>query len=151
MAWQGQEDGMNSTMTVAGDAPETRLVEMVFPERANHYGTLFGGEALSLLGKAAFIAASRRARRNVVMAASSEVVFHEPVRVGDVLELTARVQRIGRSSMTVAVDGVAESLLSGSRRHAMQASFEMVAVNEAGRPIRIEPSHNLQTPEEILP
>ena len=37
---------------------ETRFVEMVFPEQANHYGTLFGGNALSLMGKAAFVAAS---------------------------------------------------------------------------------------------
>jgi len=40
---------------------ETRFVEMVFPEQANHYGTLFGGNALSLMGKAAFVAATRRA------------------------------------------------------------------------------------------
>ena len=42
---------------------ETRFVEMIFPEQANHYGTLFGGHALSLLGKAAFVAATRRAGR----------------------------------------------------------------------------------------
>lgn len=36
---------------------ETRFVEMIFPEQSNHYGTLFGGTALSLMGKAAFVAA----------------------------------------------------------------------------------------------
>ena len=36
---------------------------VVFPDRANHYGTLFGGHALSLMGKAAFIAATRHARQ----------------------------------------------------------------------------------------
>mgnify|MGYP003449498611 CR=1 FL=1 len=41
---------------------ETRFVEMVFPEQANHYGTLFGGHALSLMGKAAFVSATRHAR-----------------------------------------------------------------------------------------
>lgn len=44
------------------NAGEARLCEMVFPEQANHYGTLFGGTALSLMGKAAFVAASRHAR-----------------------------------------------------------------------------------------
>ena len=45
---------------------------MVFPDQANHYGTLFGGAALCLMGKAAFVAASRRARRAVVMAGSDK-------------------------------------------------------------------------------
>jgi acyl-CoA hydrolase len=117
----------------------TRFVEMVFPEQANHYGTLFGGNALNLMGKAAFVAATRRARCAVVMATSDKVQFHEPVRVGELVELTARVERVGRSSMTVAVDVIAETLVTGRRRLAMCGSFEMVAVDDAGRPIPVSP------------
>jgi acyl-CoA hydrolase len=112
----------------------TRFVEMVFPEQANHYGTLFGGAALSLMGKAAFVAATRRARRAVVMATSDKVQFHEPVRVGELIELTASVERVGHSSMTVAVEVVAETLVTGRRRVAMCGSFEMVAVDDTGKP-----------------
>lgn len=115
------------------------FVEMVFPEQANHYGTLFGGNALSLMGKAAFVAATRRARCAVVMATSDKVEFHEPVRVGELVELTARVERVGRTSMTVTVDVVAEALISGHRRLAMRGSFEMVAVDGAGKPIPVPP------------
>jgi acyl-CoA hydrolase len=118
-------------------AEPTRFVELVFPEHANHYGTLFGGHALSLMGKAAFVAATRRARCAVVMATSDKVEFHEPARVGELVELTARVERVGRSSMTVAVKVIAERLVSGQRRIAMQGLFEMVAVDEAGRPTPI--------------
>jgi len=56
-----------SNQPTAGSAEPTRFIEMVFPEHANHYGTLFGGHALSLMGKAAFVAATRRARCAVVM------------------------------------------------------------------------------------
>ncbi|UFZ08494.1 acyl-CoA thioesterase [Bradyrhizobium ontarionense] len=126
-------------------AEPTRFVEIVFPEQANHYGTLFGGAALSLMGKAAFVAATRRARRAVVMAASDRVQFHEPVRVGELVELTAHVERIGRSSMTVVVEVVAETLVTGSRRVAMRGSFEMVAVDAAGRPTPID----VPAPDEI--
>ena len=126
---------MQATLQPAISAIEpTRFVELVFPEQANHYGTLFGGTALSLMGKAAFVAATRRARRAVVMATSDKVQFHEPVRVGELVELTARVERVGRSSMTVIVEVVAEALVSGDRRVAMRGSFEMVAVDEHGRP-----------------
>lgn len=115
----------------------TRFIEMIFPEQANHYGTLFGGHALSLMGKAAFVAATRRARTPVVMASSDKVDFHMPVRVGELVELDARVARVGRASMTVVVDVFAEALLTGERRLAMRGSFEMVAVNDQGRPVAI--------------
>jgi acyl-CoA hydrolase len=134
----------------AADASETRFVEMIFPEQANHYGTLFGGHALSLMGKAAFVAATRRARAPVVMATSEKVEFHVPVRVGELVELTARVTRVGRSSMTVAVDAVSEGLVSGTRRLAVRGSFEMVAVDEAGKPAPIAPAPTIRKPEEVL-
>ncbi|MGE4372463.1 MAG: acyl-CoA thioesterase [Xanthobacter sp.] len=115
----------------------TRFVEMVFPDQANHYGTLFGGNALSMMGKAAFVAATRRARSPVVMARSEKTAFHVPVRVGEIVELDAHVTRVGRTSMTVEVDVTAEALLSGARRLAVRGSFEMVAVDSAGRPVPV--------------
>ncbi len=116
------------------DAVETRFIEVVFPEQANHYGTLFGGNALSLMSKAAAIAAARRAGKSVVMASSDKIDFHMPVAVGQLVELCARVERVGRSSMTVKVDVIAETIGKPERKLAMQGSFEMVAVDAEGRP-----------------
>ncbi|MBX9864032.1 MAG: acyl-CoA thioesterase [Hyphomicrobium sp.] len=121
----------------APDPSETRLVEIVFPEQANHYGTLFGGTALNLMSKAAAIAAARRAGCSVVMASSDKVDFHSPVMVGQVVELCARVVRVGRSSMTVKVDVLAETLGKSERKLTMRGSFEMVAVDADGRPTPI--------------
>lgn len=116
------------------DTAETRFAEIVFPEQANHYGTLFGGTALNLMSKAAAIAAARRAGGSVVMARSDRVDFHMPVLVGQLVELIARVEREGRSSMTVKVEVISETLGKGDRKVAMRGSFEMVAVDENGRP-----------------
>lgn len=116
------------------DPAETRFAEIVFPEQANHYGTLFGGTALNLMSKAAAIAAARRAGASVVMARSDRVDFHMPVLVGQLVELIARVERVGRTSMTVKVEVVAETLGKSDRKVAMRGSFEMVAVDEYGRP-----------------
>lgn len=121
------------------DPGDTLFVEMIFPEQANHYGTLFGGTALSLMGKAAFVAASRRARRAVVMATSDKIEFHMPVAVGQLVELAAHVSRVGRTSMTVEVAVIVETLTTGERRPAMRGQFEMVAVDEDGRPAPIDP------------
>lgn len=117
----------------------TRMVEMIFPEHANHYGTLFGGNALALMAKAAFVAATRRARASVVMARSERVDFTTPIRVGELLELTATVSRTGRSSMTVEVQGVAAPINGGAARPVLSGQFEMVAVDADGRPQPIQP------------
>lgn len=120
--------------------PETRMIEMIFPEQANHYGTLFGGHALALMAKAAVIAASRRAGCAVVMARCERVDISTPIRVGELLELAARVSRTGRSSMTVEVQGTARRIGADSARTALSGRFEMVAVDGAGRPQPIGPA-----------
>ncbi|MGX1803616.1 acyl-CoA thioesterase [Brevundimonas naejangsanensis] len=124
---------------------ETRFAEMVFPDQANHYGALFAGAGLALLSKAAFVAASRRARGDVVMARSEATDFHTPVRVGELLDLSARVTRVGRTSLTVQVEGVAEILSTGARRPALSGRFEMVAVDADGRPVPIASRSDLRS------
>lgn len=118
--------------------PETRFTEVVFPEHANHYGTLFAGNALALMAKAAFAAGARHAGCNVVMARSEAVEFAEPVKVGELIEIIGHVARAGRSSMTIAVEIVREDIATGARKRAVHGTFEMVAVNSDGRPIAIE-------------
>lgn len=110
-----------------------RLAEMVFPGQTNHYGTLYGGDALRMMGKAAFIAATRHARAVMVMAASDRIDFTSPVREGEMVELVAAVRMTGRSSVRVEVQLHAENLLTGDRRHAATALFTMVSVDQAGR------------------
>lgn len=116
---------------------ETRIVEMAFPNQAIHYGTLFGGDALRLMDMAAFVAASRHARRPVVTASSESIDFHVPVRQGQLAEVVGRVSKTGRSSMTVEVELWAGDLLTGERQLCTKGSFVLVAVDENGRPVAI--------------
>lgn len=124
---------------LAGQATEVRLVEMVFPEQTNHYGTLFGGQALALMDKAAFVAASRYARRAVVTASSERVDFHTPVRQGHLVELIARVVATGRTSMTVEVEMYAEDLLTGVRTLGTRGRFVLVALDPQEQPTSVPP------------
>lgn len=123
----------------AGRLTEARLIEMVFPEQTNHYGTLYGGQALALMDKAAFIAASRYSRRAVVTASSERVDFHVPVRQGQLVELLARVVATGRTSITVEVDMYSEDLLTGERKLGTHGRFVLVAVDAGGRAVPIIP------------
>ena len=123
---------------VSRDEP-TRFVEMVFPEQTNHYGTLFGGQALALMDKAAFLVASRYARRTVVTASSERIDFHVAVRQGQMVELVGRVVATGRTSMTVEVELHAEDLLTGDRHLATRGRFVMVALDAHGKPTAVTP------------
>ena len=116
---------------------EVRLLEMVFPDHTNHLGTLFGGQALAWMDKAAFIVASRHARRTVVTARSEEVNFRVPVRAGQLVELVARVVKVGSSSMQVAVEVTAEDLLTGDRRVCTTGRFVMIALDSNGLPTHV--------------
>ncbi len=108
----------------------------VFPAATNAYGTLFAGEALSLMSRAALLAAAERAGGDVVMAACSGVSFRAPVRLGQVLHLSARVVGVGRASLTVAVEGQAGALGRPDRAPVLEGLFRMVAVDAEGRPRR---------------
>lgn len=114
---------------------ETCIVEMVFPNQTNHYGTLFGGHALRLMDMAAFVTASRYTRCAVVTASSERVDFKAPVRHGQLAEVIGRVVSAGRTSVTVEVELWAEDLLTGDRELSTKGRFVLVAVDESGRPI----------------
>ena len=125
------------TIPASGAPTEARLLEMVFPDHTNHLGTLFGGQALAWMDNAAFIAASRYARLTVVTARSEQVDFRLPIRQGQLVETIARVVEVGRTSMQVEVELIAEDLLSGERETCTRGRFVMIALDSRGRPATV--------------
>jgi len=117
---------------------ETRMVEMVFPNQTNHYGTLFGGHALELMDKSAFITASRYARKAMVTASSERVDFRVPVKHGHLVEVIGKIARRGTTSVTVNVELFAENLLSGEKQLCAEGSFVLVAVDEHNKPVQLD-------------
>lgn len=110
---------------------------------ANHHGTLFAGQGLQLMAKAAFLAARSLAHREVVMAGVTGVEFTAPIPVGYTLSLRAWVSRVGCSSMTVCVSGHTEAP-AAPLEEALKGVFEMVAVDGRGRPAPIESNYMKQ-------
>ncbi|GGL06909.1 hypothetical protein GCM10010844_27130 [Deinococcus radiotolerans] len=130
--------GMEETM---GKAPRSRarMLELVFPKDTNYHGTAFGGWVLSLMDKAASIAAVRHAGGNVVTARMDGVDFHVPIRVADAVALDAQVVRVGRTSMTIRVDVYREHMPTGDQELATTGFFVFVALDEQGRPRPVPP------------
>lgn len=125
------------TTPASGPPTEARLLEIVFPDHTNHLGTLFGGQALAWMDKAAFIAASRYAKRTVVTARSDQVDFRLPIRQGQLVETIARVVGVGRTSMQVDVELVSEDPLSGRRETCTRGRFVMIALDAQGCPVGV--------------
>lgn len=111
------------------------VVDMVWPDQSNHHGTLFGGAALSMLDRLAFIVGSKVLRGSVVTAAVSRLDFAAPAPAGYLVECRAQVLRCGQRSVTVDTRLIAEDLLSGERTECLSGEFVMVRqvqADEAG-------------------
>lgn len=120
--------------------PAIRTVMM--PRDTNPQGTIFGGVILSLIDQAAFVEALRHASHKWVTIAMDQIVFHEPVFVGDVLCLWARTMRVGRTSITIAVEVTAQRMgatARGSDVKVTEGQVTLVAIDQAGKPTPIKP------------
>jgi acyl-CoA hydrolase len=119
---------------------ETRICEFVFPSDTNHLGTLYGGSLMAWMDKAAGIAGLRRAGAPAVVTAAVEALeFRVPIHHGDLVELVARVESVGRTSMKVRVEARREDPASGARELCTAGTFTMVAIDEGGRPTPVRP------------
>ena len=119
---------------------ETRMVYPVFPGETNHYGTLFGGTVLAWMDQAAFVAATRHARKKVVTVHADAVDFKRPVPLGAVGVLVAGLKGVGGSSMRGEGERWVEPGKEGEEADlAARGGFVLVAVDEGGRPSPVPP------------
>ena len=86
--------------------PSIRVIMM--PKDTNAHGTIFGGVILSYIDQAGAVEAKRHGANFLVTVAMREVVFHEPVNVGDLVSFYTRLVKIGRTSITVSVEVVSQ-------------------------------------------
>ena len=116
--------------------PAIRAVMM--PRDTNAANTIFGGVLLSYIDQAGFVEARRQAHHRYVTVAMREVVFHQPVFVGDVVSFNCRTTRIGRTSITVRVTVTADRFdRPGETIKVTEAEVVFVAIDEECRPVPI--------------
>ncbi len=119
------------------EASETRIFKAVFPNTTNHYDTLFGGTALSLMDEITFITATRFSRRRVVTVSSDRVDFTHPIPSGTIIELVGRVAKVGRTSLKVEVEIYVEEMYSERREKVVTGNFTFVALDETKKPTAV--------------
>ncbi len=121
------------------EVSKTVITKAVFPETTNHHDTLFGGTAMQWMDEVSFIAASRFSRKRIVTVSSDKIDFKHPVPAGTIVELTARVVEVGRTSLKVEVNMLVESLYADGQEKAITGNFTFVAIDENMKPTAILP------------
>ncbi|TRO13422.1 acyl-CoA thioesterase [Ectopseudomonas mendocina] len=131
----------------AGTAQLTMTVLMT-PDMANFSGNVHGGTLLKYLDEVAYACASRYAGCYVVTLSVDQVMFREPVHVGELVTFLASVNHTGRTSMEIGIKVITENIRERSVRHTNSCFFTMVAVDGQGRPVAV-PELQPSTPDGL--
>jgi uncharacterized protein (TIGR00369 family) len=126
---------------------ETLVSELMMPHHVNNHGHVFGGVILSMVDRAAGVAAMRHSGRPCVTVSIDRVDFKEPIFTGELVICQARVNFVGRTSMEIGVRVEAERLLSREKRHTNTCFLTFVAIDSGHRPVPVPPL-TLETEED---
>ncbi|MBO2930431.1 acyl-CoA thioesterase [Metapseudomonas otitidis] len=129
-----------------GNAQLTMTVLMT-PDMANFSGNVHGGTLLKYLDEVAYACASRYAGRYVVTLSVDQVVFRQPVHVGELVTFLASVNYTGTTSMEIGIKVITENIRERSVRHTNSCFFTMVALDDERRPAPVPPLEP-QTPDQ---
>lgn len=117
------------------DMGEPKIKIVAMPSYANPAGNIFGGWILSQIDLAGAIAARELAPERVVTISMKEVIFNEPVYVGDVVSCYAKVIAVGKTSITTTVKVIVQRLTQDNTTICVpvtKAEVVYVSVNKAG-------------------
>ncbi len=134
-------------MTESADEPRSSrtskavVADLMMPHQANglRNPSVFGGVVMNMVDRCAALSAMRHARGQVTTLSIDRILFKEPIRVGELVEVRSRVVRVGRTSMSVLANVFAEHIASGVRRHTNECWLTFVHLDDDGRPTPVPP------------
>lgn len=111
----------------------------MMPRDTNAHGTVFGGIILSYIDVAGGVEAVRHTKHErFVTVAMKEVIFHEPVYIGDLVSFYAETMRVGNTSITIHIDVEAERFGNqGQKVKVTSADVTFVAINHQREKVQI--------------
>jgi acyl-CoA hydrolase len=124
------------------------MTVLMTPDTANFSGNVHGGNILKLLDQVAYACASRYAGRYVVTLSVDQVMFRQPIHVGELVTFLSSVNHTGSSSMEIGIKVIAENIQNRVVRHVNSCFFTMVAMDDDRKPATVPPLEPT-TPDEI--
>jgi acyl-CoA thioesterase YciA len=125
-----------SPNTVALPIDQELVLKVIpMPGDCNANGDIFGGWVMAQVDLAGSVLPARVVKGRMATVAVNEFIFKQPVRVGDILSFFSRVERVGRTSVTVKVEVYAERFATqGQYVKVTEALLTYVAIDGQGRP-----------------
>ena len=123
------------------------LSALMGPQDANTHGNVHGGVIMKMVDEAGALVAMRHARAQVVTVAVDSMSFMHPIRVGNLVLCKAELTYVGRTSMEVRVEVIAEHPLEGTSTVTNIAYLVYVALDDTGQPTPV-PQLVFETPAE---
>jgi acyl-CoA hydrolase len=121
------------------DASITTMTEYVLPTHANVFGSIFGGQILAWVDICAAICAQRHTGEMAITAGIDQLSFERPIKIGQVVRLTARVTATFKSSLEILVEVEGEDAKTGVRWPCVRAFVTFVAVDRDLTPVQVPP------------
>jgi acyl-CoA hydrolase len=118
---------------------ELTMTVLMTPDMANFSGNVHGGTILKFLDSVAYACASRYSGSYVVTLSVDQVMFLQPIHVGELVTFLASVNYTGTSSMEIGIRVVTENIQQRTQRHANSCYFTMVAVDANRKPQAVPP------------
>jgi uncharacterized protein (TIGR00369 family) len=128
-------------------ASRVTLSQLMHLEHANLLGHVHGGWVMKLADEAGALACMRHAQKKVVTVAIDSMTFRQPIKLGDLVTLSAEVTYTGRTSMEVTVEVHAENPVTGEQARTNTAYLVYVALDDEGRPTSV-PKLQAETEED---
>lgn len=123
------------------------MTELVLPNDTNTLNNLMGGRLMHWMDIVSAICGQRHCNNTVVTASVDNISFRQPILLGNVVTLKAKVTRAFSSSMEIKIDVEAEDIPSGKKFRSNSAYFTFVAVDKEGNPVPV-PEIEPETDEE---
>jgi acyl-CoA hydrolase len=123
----------------------------MLPHQANPNGNVHGGEIMKMMDNCGSVAAMKHAKKMVVTVRVDELVFYNPIFVGQLVVCKANLVFVGKTSMEVKVTVKVEDVMKDApTKIALTAFFTFVALDEDGKPCEVPGLEILSEEEQIL-
>lgn len=119
---------------------EVTIQTLAMPGDTNANGDIFGGWILTQMDLAAGILAKKLSNGRSTTVAIDSMTFMKPVQVGDVVSCYARLEKIGRTSMTINIDTWSNTHIPEHAVFVTTGTFICVAIDEFGKPRQVNTS-----------
>lgn len=110
------------------------MTELVLPNDTNVFGNLMGGRLMYWMDIASALAAGKHCNSPVVTASVDNISFENPIKLGNVVHIEAKVTRAFNSSMEVHMKVWGEDTVSQYRYQSNEAYYTFVALDPNRKP-----------------